>query len=146
MSTLAQVSRIPVATGGKHPPRPPERFELCEMQKAPAPIGRAVPRKVTPHWSATFADAINTHIWRKEALDAFESHSFTGKPGTERWCTRCTLMLPPDWKDPKKPVPLPCGDPRIRPVPAMYAYVDGNPLQGVRLADPAYSGAKVKNG
>lgn len=90
------------------------------MQSAPAPVGKVVPAPKREHWSTTFADAINAHVWRREALDAFESHSFTGTPQTERWCTRCTLVLQPGWKDPSKPVPLHCGDPAIRFVPAWH--------------------------
>lgn len=116
-------------------------YELHEGKRVAAPVGVA---RATKHPFQVFADAIDTHLWRTQALDMFESHSFTGKPGTERWCTRCTLMLPPDWKVPNKPLPPQCGDPRIQPVPAMYDYIDGNPVNGIRLADPNYSGAKVK--
>ena len=128
------------------PSRIPVRIEMRPMQPAPAPVGRAVKALAREHWSTTFADAVTAHVWRREALDAFESHSFTGTPQTQRWCTRCTLVLQPGWKDPRKPVPLHCGDSRIRPHPAVYEYADGNPVNGLRPADPHYSGAKITHG
>lgn len=110
-------------------------------RRVTVPVGAG---RAASHPFGQVQDAVANHIWRRDALDAFETHSFTGSPGTERWCTRCTLMLAPDWKDPKKPVPLPCGDPRIAPVLAVYGYEDGNPVNGLRLVDPNYAGAKVK--
>jgi hypothetical protein len=114
--------------------------ELKNGKRVPAPVGVATARA---HPFAVFADAIDTHLWRKAALDMFESHMFTGKPGEARWCCRCTLQLAPDWKVPGKALAPKCGDPRILPVPAVYEYVEGNPVNGVRLADPNYAGAKL---
>lgn len=127
---------------------PPTSSRSASPSSPPMPGRRVatpvVMARATVHPFVVLQDAVANHVWRREALDAYETHSFTGSPGTERWCARCTLMLAPDWKDPKKPVPLPCGDPRITPVPAVYEYSDGNPVNGLRLADPQYAGAKTK--
>lgn len=99
-----------------------------------------------PEMGAGGVEANDAHTWRQAALDMFESHSFVGNPGTERWCTRCTLMLPPDWKDVAKAVPPQCGDPRIRFAPAFYTYVDGHPVNGIRLASAADSSSEGATG
>lgn len=113
-----------------------------KSSRIPVPKRPSLPR-LSDQLSVAFLEAVDRQIWHKKALDAFASHAFTGAPNTERWCSRCTLMLPPDWKDARKPVPLHCDDPRIRPVPAIYIYDEGNPVNGVRLCDPGYAGAKV---
>lgn len=91
---------------------------IQQASRIPAPIGRAPARKVP-------ADTAKA-AWSEKALGAFASHSFTGKPDTERWCTRCALVLPADWLDARKPVPLACGDARIVPRRAVYEYVFDN--------------------
>jgi hypothetical protein len=48
--------------------------------------------------------------WRKNAFDAFETHTFEGKPGEDRYCKRCNYTLDKFWKQPNMGVPSRCED------------------------------------
>lgn len=112
--------------------------------RSPAPVGTAPAIKMNlAKASALFADTINHHLWTATALDVFESHSFTGHPGEARWCSRCTLALPAEWKKPGGPLPPKCGSPKVVAVPAMYSYARDDGAVTLRPVDANYAGAKV---
>lgn len=117
---------------------------LQTTSRVAAPVGTAPSRRMNLGEAvAVFSSTINHHVWTANALDVFETHSFTGHPGEARWCSRCTLALPADWKKPGGPLPPKCGSATIMPKLAMYTYARDAGEVTLKPADAGYTGATV---